>query len=343
MKKITSIVVGCVLLLGACRESHKKTMVVDEVISSQLAIEILDDEALDIIDQKAKIEILASGFTWTEGPLWIKDGNYLLFSDIPKNKVYKLDPRNNDTVTYLDSSGFSGTDFTGEEPGSNGLLLNGDGELVLMQHGNRQVAKMDAPIGTPSADFTPLVASYKGQKLNSPNDGVFDNNGNLYFTDPPYGLPKRMDDESKELNFQGIYCLMATGELMMLDSLSRPNGIGLSPDGTTLYVANSDSKLSAWYQYTLPEPGKVTDKKLFYEVTHLIGKEGEQGLPDGLKINSKGIVFASGPGGIWVFNSNGKALARIHTGQATANCAFDTDEKRLYITADDFIMAVDLK
>jgi gluconolactonase len=117
----------------------------------------------------------------------------------------------------------------------------------------------------------------------------------------------------------------------------------LSPDGNTLYVANSDEQHAAWYQYNVTEPGKVTDKKLFYEVTQLIGKEGQQGLPDGLKINNKGILFATGPGGIWIFNPTGKVLAIIHTGQATANCVFNTDEKRLYITADDYILGVDLK
>ena len=342
MKKITSILIGSVLLLAACRESNKKS-IPSETLSSPMSIEILDDEALEVIDPKSKIEILANGFSWTEGPLWIKDGNYLLFSDIPSNRVYKLDPHNNDTITYLHPSGFSGTDFTGEEPGSNGLLLNKEGELVLMQHGNRQIAKMKSSLENPSSEFTTLVDSYMGKKLNSPNDGTFDNLGNLYFTDPPYGLPKRMDDPAKELDFQGIYCQLTSGELILLDTISRPNGIGLSPDGNTLYVANSDPEHAVWYQYNIVDPGKVNDKKLLYEVTHLIGKEGQQGLPDGLKINSKGIIFATGPGGVWIFNPTGKVLARIHTGQATANCAFDAEEKRLYITADDYIMAVDLK
>jgi gluconolactonase len=333
---------GSALLLAACRESNKKS-IPSETLSSPKSIEILDDEALEVIDPKSKIEILASGFAWTEGPLWIKDGNYLLFSDIPNNKVYKLDPKNNDTITYLHPSGFSGIDFTGEEPGSNGLLINKDGELVLLQHGNRQIAKIKTPLETPSSEFTTLVDSYMGKKLNSPNDGTFDNNGNLYFTDPPYGLPKRMDDPTKELDFQGIYCLLTSGELILLDSISRPNGIGLSPDENTLYVANSDPEHAVWFQYNVTAPGKIEDKKLFHEVTYLIGKEGQQGLPDGMKINSKGIIFATGPGGIWIFNPTGKVLARIHTGQATANCAFDTEEKRLYITADDYIMAVDLK
>ncbi|MCK0144059.1 SMP-30/gluconolactonase/LRE family protein [Arenibacter sp. F26102] len=342
MNKITYAIISSILLLGSCKEVSKKSMP-DKDISSSFSIEILDDEALEIIDPKSKIEVLASGFAWTEGPLWIKEGNYLLFSDIPNNKVYKLDPKNNDTVTYLHPSGFSGTNFTGEEPGSNGLLLNKQGDLVLMQHGNRQVAKMNTPLNSPKPDFSSLVSSYMGKKLNSPNDGTYDNNGNLYFTDPPYGLPKRMNDPAKELDFQGIYCLLSSGELILLDSLSRPNGIGISTDGNTLYVANSDEEHAAWYQYNIVEPGKVSDKKLFYEVTDLIGKKGQQGFPDGLKINSKGIIFATGPGGVWIFNPMGEALARIHTGQATANCAFDTEEKRLYMTADDYILAVNLK
>lgn len=342
MNKITCTIISSVLLLGACKEASKRSMPIED-ISSSFLIEILDDEALTIIDPKSQIEVIASGFAWTEGPLWIKKGNYLLFSDIPNNKVYKLDPKNNDTVTYLHSSGFSGTDFTGDEPGSNGLMLNMEGDLVLMQHGNRQVAKMNTPINSPKPDFTALVSSYMGKKFNSPNDGTFDNNGNLYFTDPPYGLPKRMDDPTKELDFQGVYCLMSSGDLILLDSLSRPNGIGISGDGNTLYVANSDEEHAVWYQYTIVEPGKVTDKKLFHDVTHLIGKNGQQGLPDGLKINKKGYLFATGPGGVWIFDPMGKALARIHTGQATANCAFDTDEKRLYLTADDYILAVNLK
>lgn len=343
MKNWVYSITAAVLFFGtSCKEAGKKSTPT-ETKTSEFAIEILDEEALQIIDPKSNIEILASGFAWTEGPLWIKEGDYLLFSDIPNNKVYKLDPKNNDTITYLHPSGFSGSNFTGEEPGSNGLLLNKDGELVLMQHGNRQIAKMNTPISSPSAEFTTLVDTYMGKKLNSPNDGVYDKNGNLYFTDPPYGLPKRMDDEGKELDFQGIYCLMTSGESILLDTISRPNGIGISPDGNVLYVANSDPEHAVWYQYTLPEPGKLSDKKLFYEVTDLIGKEGQQGLPDGLKINNRGVIFATGPGGVWIFNAEAKVLARIHTGQATANCAFDTDQKRLYMTADDYLMAVDLK
>lgn len=311
-------------------------------ITSKFAIEILDESATQIIDPDAKIEVLASGFEWTEGPLYIEDDDYLLFSDIPNNKVYKLNAQN-DTITYLYPSGFSGEDFTGAEPGSNGLLLSPEGDLVLMQHGNRQVSKMNAPLIAPKTDYISLVNKYQGKRFNSPNDGTYDTAGNLYFTDPPYGLPGQMEDPEKELEFQGVYCLLTSGELLLVDKLSRPNGIGLSPDNKTLYVAVSDPEAAVWYAYSLKAPGITNKKESLFDVTHLIGKENEDGLPDGLKVSQEGIIFATGPGGVWVFNAEGKALARIRTGQKTANCAFGKDEKRLFMTADDYILAVDLK
>ncbi len=346
MKYLTAL--SILLTMVGCKDAPKdKTVEVEqqgntEDISSRFSIEVLDDEALQIIDPKSEIEVLASGFEWTEGPLWIAEGNYLLFSDIPNNKVYKLDAKN-DTLTYLHPSGFSGENFTGKEPGSNGLLLNQKGELVLMQHGNRGVAKMNATLDAPRADYTVLVGNYEGKRFNSPNDGAFDKAGNLYFTDPPYGLPEGMDDPGKELDFQGVYCLLATGELRLVDTLTRPNGIGLSPDNLTLYVAVSDPEHAVWYAYGLDGAGKTKSKKLFFDTTHLIGKEGQQGLPDGLKVNEKGYVFATGPGGVWIFSPEGRALARIHTGQKTANCAFTPDQKRLYMTADDYVLSVALK
>ncbi len=315
---------------------------VDTAVTSKFSIEILDAAAKDIIDPRAKIQVLAGGFEWTEGTLYIEEDNYLLFSDIPNNKVYKLDAQN-DTTTYLHPSGFSGKNFTGAEPGSNGLLLSPKGELVLMQHGDRQVAKMNTSLANPREDYTALADNYNGKRFNSPNDGCYDAQGNLYFTDPPYGLPKRMNDPEKELDYQGVYCLMPSGELLLIDKLTRPNGIGLSPDNKTLVVSVSDPEHAVWYTYNIEKPGVVSGKKLFSDVTHLIGQENEDGLPDGLKINQQGIIFATGPGGVWIFNPEGKALARIRTGQKTANCAFGKDEKRLFMAADDYILAVDLK
>ena len=306
------------------------------------SVEILEDEALQVIDVNAEIKVIGSGFTWTEGPLWIADGDYLLFSDIPNNTVFKIDASGK-TSEYLEPSGYLGESDYGAEPGSNGLLLSPNGELVLMQHGERRVAKMKSTLNAPKAEYEALADSFEEKRFNSPNDGVFDAEGNLYFTDPPYGLPKQMDDEQKELDYQGVYCLQATGEIVLVDKLSRPNGIAVNNDGSKLYVSVSNPEHAVWYQYDIFAPGKVGNKKLFYDVTELVGQEGQQGLPDGMKMHSKGYLFATGPGGVWLFNESGKAIARIHTGEKTANCVFGKDEKILYLTADDYVLSVSLK
>jgi gluconolactonase len=248
-----------------------------------------------------------------------------------------------DTSTYLQPSGGSVKPGILGEPGSNGLVLSPEGTLVLLQHGGRRVAQMDAPLSAPEEKYTSLINNYQGKRLNSPNDGAFDANGNLYFTDPPYGLPGGMDDPNKELNFQGVYCLKTSGELVLLDSLTRPNGLALSPDGNHMYVAVSDPSHAVWYQYDVGSPGVVSNKRIFYDLTHLVDQPGQQGLPDGLKVNSNGYIFATGAGGVWIFNPAAKPIARIYTGQKTSNCALGTDEKRLFMTADDYIMAVELK
>ena len=318
--------------------------IIDESeIASKFSIEILDESVKDILDPNANIEILASGFSWTEGPLWIEDGNYLLFSDIPNNKVYKLDHKK-DTTTYLNPSGNTSKNVKGEEPGSNGLLLNPAGELVLLQHGDRRISKMNATLNNPTEDYITIVNTYNNKKFNSPNDAVYDKFGNLYFTDPPYGLPEKLNDPEKELKFQGVYCLLTSGELVLLDAdLKYPNGIGVSQDGKKLYVAVSNPEKAAWYLYDITAPGKVKNKTLLANATHLVGTEGQQGLPDGLKVHSSGALFATGPGGVWIFDPSGKVLARIYTGQNTSNCAFDSKEKKLFITADDYILLVALK
>lgn len=340
-KYLITILLGAICSMG-CKESHQKKMDSKEKISSDFSIEILDDEALQLIDPNANIQIVASGFEWTEGPLWVKEGNYLLFSDIPNNRVHKLDSDGKVSV-YLEPSGLTGNNPKGNEPGSNGLLLDPKGNLVLAQHGDRRIAKMNAPLDNPKPDFTTIIDNYKGKRLNSPNDAVYDKAGNLYFTDPPYGLPSGTGDTTKELSFQGVYCHLKTGETILLDSLSRPNGIAFPPGESKLYVAVSDQKHAVWYQYDVVGPGKVDNKNLFYDVTKFVGKEGQQGLPDGFKVNKNGYIFASGPGGVWVFNPEAKAIARIYTGRITSNCAFTDDGKRLFLTADDAVLSVDLK
>lgn len=312
------------------------------VSQKPMTIQILRDEGRELIDEDARIEVIGTDFLWTEGPLYIADGNYLLVSDIPRNKVFKID-QSGSTTEYLAPAGFMGKNFHGDEPGSNGLLLDGEGRLVLMQHGERRVARMKSPLNDPKPDYEILVDRYDGQRFNSPNDGVFDRNGNLYFTDPIYGLPQRADDPARELDFCGVYCLTTSGNLILIDSLSRPNGIALSPDEKKLYVAVSDPNHATWYQYDVKRPGKVHNKKMFYDVTELVGQPGQQGLPDGMAMHSSGYLFASGPGGLWIFNPSAQPVARVYTGKATSNCTFSDDEKSLFVTADDLVLRIEMK
>ncbi|MDX2305456.1 MAG: SMP-30/gluconolactonase/LRE family protein [Microscillaceae bacterium] len=338
-----------VCLLGCQGESNpeKKSAATseDSTITSFKTIGYIErlDPALDaIIPKDAKIEILADGMNWAEGPLWLADKQWLLFTDVPENKIYKWSEEKG-LETYLEPSGFTGDSTDSRERGANGLTLDAEGFLVMCQHGNRQIARMKSALDDPQPKYESIVAEYQGRRLNSPNDLVYDSKGNLYFTDPPYGLSEKMtEDPKKELPFQGVFMKSKDGDLKLIsDKISRPNGIALSPDEKTLYIANSDPEKAVWMAFTLEEPGKADAGKVFYEATTMVGKE--KGLPDGMKIDKQGNLFASGPGGIWVISPEAKVLGKIKTEQATANCAFNEDKSVLYITADSYLMRVKLK
>ncbi|EKB49600.1 SMP-30/gluconolactonase/LRE family protein [Cecembia lonarensis] len=305
-------------------------------------IEILDDRILDLLDPDTPFQILAEGFAWTEGPLWLEGQQSLLFTDIPNNSIFKIDEKGALSL-FLKPSGYTGDSPRGGEVGANGLTLDPMGRLVLCQHGDRRMARMDSPLDQPKAQFVTLVDNYQGKRLNSPNDVVFDGRGNMYFTDPPYGLEFNMDDPAKELDFQGLYMLRNSGELELLDQLTRPNGLAFSPDQRLLYVANSDPDLAVWYVYEVEMDGTLSNRSLFYDATDYVRKEGFKGLPDGLKVHTSGIIFATGPGGVWVFDSSGNVLARLRTGEATSNCEFSTDEKSFFMTADNYVLKINLK
>ncbi len=331
-------------LLG-CRENPKQAEMPDNmhqpVYLEAGSLEVLSEGFNELIAEDARLEVLAENHEWTEGPLWIEDGNFLLYSDIPENTVYRWS-EDGGVHQYLKPSGFTGTDFKGAEPGSNGLLLDPEGQLVLCQHGDRRVVRMSAPLAEPAAVFETLAAAYEGKRLNSPNDAVYHSSGALYFTDPPYGLPGQMEDPEKELNFQGVYRRMPDGAVKLLtDELSRPNGIAFSPDESTLYVANSDPERAIWMAYEVQEDGQLGPGRVFHDATPRTATE--KGLPDGLKVHSSGVLFATGPGGIFVFGADGEVLGRILTGQATANCAFNKDQSMLYITADAYLLRLPLK
>lgn len=306
-------------------------------------IRILDPEANSIIDSTAKIENLGGGFSWTEGPLYVADGDYLLFSDIPANKVMKW-KKGEGITTYLYPAGFTDTASKGpeNEPGSNGLLLDKDGKLVLCQHGDRRMARMLAPLNAPKAEFETIADKYNGKRFHSPNDAAYHSNGNLYVTDPPYGLEKGNEDPAKELDFHGVFRVTPDGKVDVVNKdLNYPNGIVVSNDGKFIIVGYSDGSNPIWMRYDLDEKGLSSKKSVFYKITE--ADKDKPGGPDGMKLNKNGYLFASGPGGIWIFNPSAKPIARIYTGQATSNCALSADEKTLFMTCDDFLYSVKLK
>ena len=303
-------------------------------------IERLDPRLEQLISKDAKLEIIAEGFDWTEGPLWVAKHEMLLFSDIPPNKIFQWTEANG-LKEYLHPSGYTGEIPRKGEPGSNGLLLNDQGQLVLCQHGDRRMAIMDAPVDQPSSKFTTIASHWKEKQFNSPNDAIYDKAGNLFFTDPPYGLLGQMDDPTKEIPFQGIFKALKDGSVsLQSDELSRPNGIAFSPDQKTVYVANSDPKRAIWMAYDMDEQRNFSNGRVFFDAMIMVGKE--KGLPDGLKVDDQGNLWATGPGGVLVFSPQGEHLGTIKTGQATSNCAFNEDKTVLYITADGYLLRLKL-
>jgi gluconolactonase len=326
--------IACTLLVVSfsCTQKENKSIGTIERI----------DPAFDaLVKSDARVEIIAEGFDWCEGPLWIEEQKMLLFSDVPINTIYKWTEEKGKEV-YLTPSGRTGSMPYSKEPGSNGLTLNREGKLVLCQHGDRKVALMDAPIAAPEPKFISLADNFEGKKLNSPNDAVINRKGDLFFTDPPYGLPLQSEEDStKETPFQGVYKVSNGNLKLITDSLTRPNGIALFPGEKTLLVANSDPEKAIWYAFDLLENDSVANARIFYDAT--ANTKTENGSPDGLKIDKQGNVFATGPGGVWIFNKEGKLLGKIKIPEATSNCAFSPDEKILFITADMYVLRIRLR
>ena len=296
------------------------------------------DPALDaLVPRDVRLELLGDGFDWTEGPVWRKRGGYLLFSDIPRNAINRW-KAGEDITTFLRPAGYSGATPAGRELGTNGLAFDAQDKLVMADHGNRQIARLNDSIFT----RTTLADRYEGKRLNSPNDLVFHPNGDLYFTDPPYGLDGNNASTAKELAFNGVYRLKPTGELTLLTKdLSFPNGIAISPDAHTLYVAISDDKSPRWVAYDIQPDGTIARGRVFFDAAPLVAR-GARGAPDGMKVDARGNLFATGPGGVLVFSAAGKHLGTIVTGERTANVAFGDDGSTLYITADHKLMRIRL-
>jgi len=303
-------------------------------------IEIVSNELSGLINKDAKVEIIAEGFQFTEGPFWFDKEKMLLFSDVPANTIYKWTEAKGKEV-YLTPGGYTDTAKRGGFMGPNGLFLSGDGKLLICQHGDRRIAKMNAPLTAPKAKFITVAGEYDGKKLNSPNDLFLTASGDLYFTDPSYGFERGARDPKKELPYQGLYKMDKAGHIsLLIDSIEQPNGIGILPGGKTLLVSNSDARKKKWYAYDIAPNGSLTNARLFYDVSNEKGMGG----CDGFKIDKAGNVFAAGPGGIWIFTKAGKLIGKIKLdGVTAANCALTPDGKTIFITATNYLLRVKMR
>jgi gluconolactonase len=320
-----------------------------ENTATALKVDRMDAGFDAIVPADAKLERVATGFTWVEGPIWIPAG-YLLFADITSNSIRKLTP-DGEVSIFMQPSGYKGTaPYGGKEPGSNGMTLDRNGRLTVAGHAHRDVWRLESL--DPKGQVTVLADSYEGKKLNSPNDLVYKSDGSLYFTDPPYGLPTQADnDPIKELQVCGVYRIPkafdqkpgaapARDQLQLLvKDLPRPNGIAFSPDEKYLYVANSGER-KVWMRYRVKQDGTLTDAKVFYDAS----SDKRIGGPDGIKVDREGNLYGTGPGGIWIFSPEGKPLGVILIPERAANLNWGgADRKTLYITASSSVYRVTLK
>jgi gluconolactonase len=288
----------------------------------------LDPRFDRLVPPDAVLEKIVDNHGWTEGPVWIKSGGYLLFSDVVRNTIYQWKQGEGERV-YLRPSGYTDTlPFTGSEPGSNGLTLDHSGRLVFAQHGDRRISRRE-----PDGRLTVLVSRYRGKRINSPNDLVYRSNGDLYFTDPPFGLPRTFADPRKELPFQGVYRLARDGTLTLLTSeLSAPNGIAFSPDERTLYISNADSNRLVWMAFPVSSDGTLGQGRVLFDGTELT--RTRRGTADGMKVDVHGNVFGAGPGGVYVFTPEGALLGWFDFGGNVGNVAWGEDGSTLFVAAN---------
>jgi gluconolactonase len=320
-------------------------------LSTAMAQEIQRlDPALDqLVPANAKLEKVAGGFDkWTEGPVWTHQGS-LLFAEIPANQIRLWKPGLKDAKVFMEKSGYVGSKaYSGPEPGSNGMTLDPDGRVTVAGHARRNVWRLETL--DPHASVTVLADSYQGKKLSSPNDLVYRSDGSLYFTDPPYGLPTQQDtDPEKELKVNGVYRIPNARQhkagappdrdqlQLIISDLPRPNGIAFSPDEKVLYIADSGDKV--WMRYTVQPDGSVSDGKLLLDAK----TDKTPGGPDGIRVDKKGNIYGSGPGGVWIISPEGKHLGTIKVPEVVANVAWgDKDGKTLYITASTSLYRIKL-
>jgi len=339
MRKVRRFQISLVAIVTVFLGYPQGVMSQESVVPSTIGEIVRFENRMDeLIPSDAKIELLASGFEWSEGPLWIQDSNggYLLFSDIPRNSIMRWKEGEGISL-FMKPSGYTGVADYGREPGSNGLTLDRQGRIIFCEHGDRRISRLEEGGGKRT-----LADSYMGERFNSPNDAAVKSNGDIYFTDPPYGLPRGLEDPRRELDFCGVFRLSLGGEITLLTKeMTRPNGIAFSPDEKLLYLAQSDSKHPIIRAFDVKSDGTLGSGKVFYDFTRFI--RTFPGGPDGLKVDQFGNLFSTGPGGVYVITPEGKLLGRIHTGKRTSNCAWGDDGSVLYMTVDDTLCRIKTK
>ncbi|QIL76311.1 SMP-30/gluconolactonase/LRE family protein [Hymenobacter sp. HDW8] len=296
---------------------------------------VLPDKAAmsQLVAPDAKIEVLASGFTWPEGPVWSKQHGALLFSHAPQNVIYRW-KEGEPLAEHLKPAGYTGLGTYSKESGSNGLAFDKQGQLVACEHGDRRISVLLKDGGKRT-----LADSYEGKRLNSPNDLVIKSNGDIFFTDPPYGLPEQEKDPRRELDFSGVYRIAKSGQItLVIQDLTRPNGLAFSPDEKTLYVTQSDPKRAVVMAYPVRENGSLGKGRVFFDATPLTSQLA--GMPDGIKVDQQGNVFTTGPGGVHVLAPDGTHLGRIGLPVAVANLAWGDDGSTLYLTASNYLCRI---
>jgi gluconolactonase len=286
-----------------------------------------------IVAPDAVFEVLADGHEWTEGPVWVPSMNALLYSDVPRNAIYRWTP-DVGSVVWLTPSGYTDTIPRGGEPGSNGLALDAHDRLVIAQHGDRRIARLEAPLDAPAPDFITISGDFDGGRYNSPNDLAMHSDGSVYFTDPPYGLEQGESDPAKDLPTQGVYRVAPDGAATLLvDDLSRPNGIAFSPDEQTLYVANSDPDQAVIMAYDVRDDGGIANGRVLFD-----------SWGDGMAVDTAGTLYVTdGRRGILVLTPDGTHLGTLVTGERTSNCTFGDDGSTLYATADAYLVRIRLR
>jgi gluconolactonase len=327
---------------GACHAPAGSSSAAGDSIVGK--VELYDSSAGGVIDSNAVVEVIGRHYKWSEGPIWVPSKQMLLFSAVRENTIYRWNGADT-PVAWLTPSGYTDTAFRDGENGSNGLTLDREGRLLLCQSGNRQVVRLNTPLDTPKPVFTVLAATYQGKKFNSPNDLVVDSRDNIYFTDPIYGLPKHENDPSRELKFEGVYRVSADGKLsLLIDSISRPNGIALSLDEKILYVGSSDDLHTHWDAFDLDSNAVIRNGRVLLDGAPLKARAAVKQGADGFKIDRFGNLFAAGPDGVNIISPAGKLLGLIRIyGRPASNCAFNEGKDVLYITASDELLRVRIK